>query len=249
VKNLGSLDKAIAEREKQEKARKQAVLNLSGEEREKRETLRELDGQIATRHRKITEQDKQIEAKGKLLLIWDDRIEQNKWQWEFFELLISMLLTSPSTTEPLSAIGLRLQELSKKGWTHSTELTSAQRRAAFILIVMGVYLHSIHCGKCGASFIVNKASYAYSSYRTSYYCPVCDLSIYTRPDDTFFDLMVSPELTKKFQNARVLLDTIEKTDFQTVGHKLKLLDLLPNEIYKALSEGRRIQVKVLDGTN
>ena len=81
-----------------------------------------------------------------------------------------MLLTSPSAAEsaealgvagsrvsPLTALGLKIQALSKKGWTHSTELTSEQRRAAFIVIVMGVYLHSIHCGNCGASFIVNKA--------------------------------------------------------------------------------------------
>jgi len=114
---------------------------------------------------------------------------------------------------------------------------------------MGVYLHSIHCGKCGASFIVNKASNAYSSYRSSYCCPVCDFSWYTKPDNTFFDLMVSPELTKKFQDMRNLLGIIEKTDLEALRKKLQLLDLVPGEIYKALSEGRRIEVKVLDGTN
>ena len=50
VKNLGSLDKAIAERQKEEKAKRQAILNLSGEERERRETLRGLDNRIAIRH-------------------------------------------------------------------------------------------------------------------------------------------------------------------------------------------------------
>jgi len=249
VKNLGSLDKAIAEREKEEKARKKAILNLSREERERRETLRGLDGQIAIRHRTIRGQDEQVESKRKLLERWNERIEEKKWQWEFFELFISMLLTSPSATEPLAVIGLRIQELSKKGWRPSTELTSAQRRAAFVVIVMGSYLHSIHCGKCGASFIVNKASNAYASYRSSYYCPVCDFSSFTMPDDTFFDLMVSPELTKKFQDTRNLLGIMEKTDLEALRKKLKLLDLVPSEVYKALSEGRRIEVKVLNGTN
>ena len=249
VKNLGSLDKAIAEREKEEKARKKAIRNLCGEERERRETLQGLDGRIAIKHRTIREQDEQVESKRKLLERWNKRIEEKKWQWEFFELFISMLLNSPSATEPLAAIGLKIQELSKKGWTHSTELTSAQRRATFIIIVMSVYLHSIHCGKCGASFIVNKAPNAYSQWRSSYYCPVCDFSNYTRPDDTFFDLMVSPELTKKFQDTRALLDIMEKTDLEALGKKLKLLDLVPNEVYKALSEGRRIEVKILDGTD
>jgi len=205
VKNLGSLDKLVAERGKEEKAWKQAILNLSGEEREKMETLRGLDGRIAIERQTIGEQDKQVESRRKLLEHWDERIERNKWQYEFYELFISMLLTSPSAPEPLLAIGLKIQELSKKRWTHSTELTSAQRRAAFITLVMGVYLHSIHCRKCGASFIVNKAYNAYSSYRSSYYCPVCTFSIYTRPDDTFFDLMVSTELVKKLSATRALL--------------------------------------------
>ncbi|MBA7659276.1 hypothetical protein ES703_67253 [subsurface metagenome] len=249
VKSLGSLDKAIAEREKEEKARRKAILNLSTDEAEKRGTLQGLDDRIATSRRTIMEQDKQIEAKIKLLLSWIERMEEKKWQWEFFELFISMLLNSPSAPDTLAVISLKIQELSKKGWPHSTDLTATQRRAAFIIIVMGVYLHSIHCEKCGASFIVNKAPNAYSSYRSSYYCPVCNFSFGTKPDDTFFDLMVSPELATKFQNARILLDTIEKTDFQTAGHKLKLLDSLPDKVYKALSEGRKIEVKVLDGTN
>jgi len=117
------------------------------------------------------------------------------------------------------------------------------------MIIMGGYLHSIHCGNCGASFIVNKAHNAYNRWRSSYYCPVCDFSSYTKPDDTFFDLMVSPELTKKFQDMRNLLGIIEKTDLGALTKKLKLLDSLPNEIYEALSEGCRIEVKVLDGTH
>ncbi len=249
VKNLGSLDKAIAEREKEEKAREKAIRNLSGEEREKTETLRGLDGRIAKRHQTIGVLDKSIDSRRKLLEHWDERIEENKWQYQFFELFIGMLLTSPSAPEPLAVLSFKIQDLCEKGWMHSTELTSEQRRAVFIFVVMGIYLHSIHCGKCGASFIVNKASNAYVSYRSSYYCPVCDLSSYTKPDDTFFDLMVSPELTKKFQDMRNLLDIMEKTDIETLGKKVKLLDLLPNEVYKALSEGRRIEVKALNGTN
>jgi len=250
VKNLGSLDKAIAEREKEEKARKKIILNLSREEREKRESLRGLDKAIAVTHETIGVLDKHIDSRRKLILDWDETIKANKWQWEFFELFISMLINSPSAPEPLTALALKLQELSEKGWRHSGELTlSEQRRAVFIFVVMGIYLHSIHCGKCGASFIVNKAHNAYAQWRSSYYCPVCDLSSYTKPDDTFFDLMVSPELTKKFQDTRNLLDIMEKTDLEALGEKLKLLDSVPNEVYKALSEGRRIEVKVLDGTN
>ena len=252
VKNLGSLDKAIAEREREEKARKKIILNLSGEEREKRATLRGLDKAIAVMHETIGVLDKHIDSRRKLILDWDETIEENKWQWEFFELFISMLITSPSAPEPLTALGLKLQGLSEQGWRPSTELTSAQRRAVFIIIVMGVYLHSIHCGKCGASFIVNKASNAYASYRSSYTCPVCDWSSFTIPNDTFFDLMVSPELAVKFQDTRNLLDIMEKTDLEALMKKAKLLekvkflDSIP-EVSKALSEGRRIEVKVLDG--
>jgi len=249
VKNLVSLDKAIAERKKEEKARKKAILNLSGEERERKETLRGLDGQIAIKRQTIREQDEKLESKRKLLESWNKRIEDNKWQYEFFEFFIGMLLNSPSAPETLPALELKLQGLNEREWMYSTELTSAQRRGVFIFIVMGLYLHSIHCGKCGASFIVNKAPNAYSSFRTSYDCPVCGFSSYTKPDDTFFSLMLSPELAKKLQDTRNLLDIMEKTDVEALGEKLKLLDSLPNEIYAALSEGRKIEVKILDGTD
>ncbi len=249
VKNLGSLNKAIAERQKEEKAKRQAILNLSGEEGERRETLRRLDGRIAIKHRTIREQDEQAKAKRKLLEGWAEMIEKHKWQFEFFELFISMLTTSPSAPETLPTLELKLQGLNEREWMYSTELTSAQRRAVFVFIIMGLYLHSIHCGECGASFIVNKAYNAYSSYRSSYYCPVCDFNSYTKPDDTFFDLMLSPELGKKLQDTRNLIGIMEKTDLETLGEKLKLLDSLPNEVYEALSEGCRIEVKVLDGTD
>jgi len=255
VKKLGSLYKAIAKREAEEKS--------------KTRTLQWLDGEIAKRHQTIRKQNEEVEAGAKLIAeqlklieYWKGEVEKSKWQYEFFQLFISMLLTSPSASEsaealgvagsrvpPLTTLGLRVKALSEKGWTHSKEGTSEERRAAFIVIVMGSYLHSIHCGNCGASFIVNKAHNAYNQWRSSYYCPVCNFSIYTKPDDTFFDLMVSPELTKKFQDMRALLDIMGKTDLEALGKKLKLLDSLPNEVYKALSEGRRIEVKVLDGTN
>ncbi len=255
VKKLGSLYKAIAKREAEEKS--------------KTRTLQWLDGEIAKRQQTIRKQNEEVEAEEKLIAeqlklfeYWKGKVEKSKWQYEFFELFISMLLTSPSAPKsaealgvagsrvpPLTALGLRIRALSEKGWTHSKEGTSEERRAAFIITVMGLYLHSIHCKNCGTSFIVNKASNAHFSGRTSYYCPVCDFQDYTKPDNTFFGLMVSPELTKKFQDTRNLLEIMEKLDPEALMKKVKLLDSLPSEVYKALSEGRRIEVKVLDGTN
>jgi hypothetical protein len=255
IKKFGSLYKVIAKKEAEEKS--------------KTRTLQWLDGEIAKRHQTIRKQNEEVEAGAKLIAeqlksieCWKALVEKNKWQYEFFQLFISMLLTSPSASEsaealgvtgfrgsPLAALGLRIRVLSEKGWTHSKEGTPEERRAGFVVIVMGVYLHSIHCSKCGASFIVNKASNAYSSYRSYYYCPVCDSGSYTKADDTFFNLMVSPELTKKFQDMKNLLDMMGKTDLEALMKKLKVLDSLPSEVYKALSEGRRIEVKVLDGTN
>jgi len=235
VKTFGSLGKAIAEREREEKARKKAIVNLSREEKEKRgalsreerekkEILRELDESIAIMHKKITELGKHLDSRTKLLLDWDEQIERNKWQWEFFELFISMLLASPSAPDSLAALGLKIQELSAKGWRHYGEVTiPEQRRAAFIFLVMGTYLHSMHCSNCGASFIVNKPPDAYHPYWSSFYCPVCHWSSYTKPDDSFLHLMVSPELAKKLQDARTLSDTMGKTDFEALVEKLKQL--------------------------
>ena len=262
IDKLGSLDKAIAEREKEEKARKQAIATLSAEEATKGETLRTLDVKIAANLQTLSQQDQQIGAKSKLLASYDEIIERNKWQYEFFELFISVLLNSPSAAEsaadlgvagfrdaPLAALGLKIQNLAKQGWTHSMASTSAQRRAAFVASVMGEYLHSIHCSNCRASFIVNKAANSHETYRTSYCCPVCHLSLYTKPDDTFLDLMVSPELARKFRYTRNVLDLTGPTGLKVVGQWLHLLYFLPEEVHKAVADGRMIEVKVVDGAD
>ena len=250
VKTFGSLGKAITEREKDEKARRKVIRNLSKEERKKEELLRVFDKSIALKHEKSTELSKHLDSSTKLLLEWGEQIEQNKWQWEFFQVFISMLLVSPSAPDSLVALGLKLQELHEKGWTHSGELTlPEQRRALFIFLVLGTYLHSVHCSNCGASFIVNKAYNANNQFKQSYNCPVCSFTFSTKPDGTFLELMLSPELPKKLQDARTLLDTIEKTDMETLGRKLKLLDSIPNEVFEAFSVGHKVQVKVLDAAD
>ena len=252
IKTFVSLGKAIAERAREEKARNKVILNLSKEEREKKELLRVLGKSIALKHEKSTELSKQLDSLGKLILDWEKTIERNKWQWEFFQLFISMLLASPSAPDSLGAVALQLQELEREGWKHYGGPTlSEQRRALFMFLIMGSYLHSIHCSNsnCGASFIVNKAPDAYSSYRSDYYCPVCDSRFYTKADATFLNLMVSPELAKKLQDARTVLDTIEKSDMEAFKGKLKLLDSIPKEVFEAFSAGHKIEMKVLDGVD
>ena len=221
VKTFVSLGKAIVERERKEKAKKKAILNLSKEEREKKDLLRVFDKSIALKHEKSTELSKLLDSRTNLLSDWDEQIEQNKWQWECFQVFISMLLASPSAPDSLAPIALKLQELEQQGWKHYGGLTlPQQRRALFIFLVMGTYLHSVYCSNCKASFIVNKVHNAYAQWRSSYYCPVCDLSLYTKPDDTFLNLMVSPKLSHQLQEARTLLDTMGKTDWEALGKKL-----------------------------
>ena len=53
MKKLGSLDKAIAEREKEEKARKQAIAQSLDEEIDEEGNIRKLDDQIAVKLQKI----------------------------------------------------------------------------------------------------------------------------------------------------------------------------------------------------
>jgi len=216
--------------------------------------LQRLNAEIASKGERIRELDELLKSENELLKLLDERIQANKSQYELFELFMAMLVTSPSVGEsaealgrgrykhwPLQALGVKIQELAGTWWMSSTESTPAQQRAFFSVIVMGGYLHSIRCGKCEASFIVNKASYPC-------YCPAC-ASSYTFSDDRFFDLMVSPELGKKLQDVRLLLDEAAKTDLETLLKKQKLADSLPDGLYKALSEGRKIKWEVLNGTD
>ncbi|MBA7707462.1 hypothetical protein ES703_116334 [subsurface metagenome] len=221
VKELGSLYKVIAKREK--------------EEQDRREVLKGLADRVAMMRRTIREQGEAVDWNKKI-------IEKSKWQYEFFELFISMLLDSPSAEDSLTALGLRIQALGEKGWRHSTVGTPEKRRAAFIMTVMGSYLHSIRCENCAASFIIDQPYNASSRNRGSYYCPVCDLHSYTKPDDVFFNLMVSPGLVKKLEATKALLDRMEKMD-ENFEKRVELLDSLPNKVINALSEGRSIKVQ------
>lgn len=253
IKAFSLLGKAIAERAREEKATKKALLNLSKEEREKKDLLRVLDKSIALKHEKGAELSQLLDSRRKLLLKFAEEIEKKKWQWEFFQMFITMLIASPSAPNSLQAIAVNILRLEKKGWSHDRGLTlPEQRRAAFITIVMGVYLHSIHCSNrnCGASFIVNKSPDAYNRLykETSYQCPVCHFSSHTKPDDTFLNRMVSPELKEKVQAARHLLDKTEKRDIEALGEKLKLIDNIPPEVYKFLQEGGKLHLKAADST-
>ncbi|GAI96647.1 unnamed protein product, partial [marine sediment metagenome] len=227
VKTFVSLGRAIAERKREEKAWNKVIADLSQEKESLKEATQELGKRSKLLIQDIRNYNEQIDLRRKSLREWEETIEQNKWQWEFFQVFISMLLASPSAPDSLGSIALKLQELEQKGWKHYGELTlPEQRRGVFISLVMGTYLHSIHCSNsnCGASFIVNKPPEAYHPYWSSFYCPVCHWSSYTKPDDTFLNLMVSPELNKKLQDARYLLDIMEKNDFEALARKLKLLD-------------------------
>ncbi|MBA7651781.1 hypothetical protein ES703_59603 [subsurface metagenome] len=232
VKTFGSLGKAIVGREredkakkkamnKEEKARKATIFDLSQEEECFKEIVKDLSGRSELLTQDIRNYNEQIDLRRKSFREWEERINQNKWQWECFQVFISMLLASPSAPDSLAPIALKLQELEQQGWKHYGGLTlPQQRRALFIFLVMGTYLHSVYCSNCKASFIVNKVHNAYAQWRSSYYCPVCDLSLYTKPDDTFLNLMVSPKLSHQLQEARTLLDTMGKTDWEALGKKL-----------------------------
>lgn len=210
VKTFGSLGKAIVERAREEKARERAICSLSREEESRKETLQGLGERETALSEDIMKQEKIKKLQRTEILISDEMIQRKKWQWEFFQLFISMLLASPSADDSLGAVAEMLNKLEEKGWKHYEGVTlPEQRRALFIFFVMGTYLRSIHCGNrnCGASFIVNKAPDAYSSYRRNYYCPVCNSGLYTKADATFLNLMASPELAKKLEDARTLLES------------------------------------------
>ena len=249
IKKFGSLGKAIEVRINDEEARKRNILNLAAAEKREIDTLRGLDGQIAARLQTIEEYDKEIQDRKNELNSCLERVDKLSWQYEFFELFINMLSTSPSASTNLAAVSARLLELSQKGWCYPIEHTAEQRRTTFIMLIMGFYIYSIHCGKCGASFMVNKACTSYHEWQSSYYCPVCNQNDYTKADETFLNLMVSPELADKFRYVRTFMDITEGPKSVIMQKWFNLLFASPQEIHAALAGGRGLELKVADGTD
>jgi predicted RNA-binding Zn-ribbon protein involved in translation (DUF1610 family) len=79
------------------------------------------------------------------------------------------------------------QKLKQPGWLFITK--TEELRSVFIKQVMGDYLKCFRCDNCGAKFIVNKKPK--NILNSNYKCPVCDLYMGIKVDDSFLKAMVS----------------------------------------------------------
>lgn len=247
ITEYGSFLKAKERMERELKSTKANAAELSQIESEKRRTLTLLEGQIAKKSGEVNKLVKEIEEGEGIIKLQVDKIDRKRWQYQFFEAFISMLLNSPSaakkeelihgfTGSALEALALKIVELAQKGWVHSTKTSAEERRGIFIATMMGVYLHSIHCEHCETSFIVNKSYDFYDHYRNSYYCPVCTLSLYTKPDDGFLEGMISPALVERLQVITKLLNLDEPHFFKL----RKLAKILPEDALKDFPEDKEV---------
>lgn len=244
----GALLKAIEMARRGLEAVKASVVKFSQMESEKRENLKILESQTARKNAEFDKVMQGVRNGQSVIKSQNEQIETNRWQYEFFETFISMLLNSPSAAKKedlvtgfgdsaLGAVGLMIKSLEKKGWVHSTKASSEERRGIFIVTVIGAYLRSIHCEHCGTSFIVNKKYNFDNRYRSSYYCPVCVRADYTKPDASFLEAMVSPALATRLQAVTKLTDLGDPA----LVKLSKLVRIIPEDMLKTSPEDEELK--------
>jgi len=138
-------------------------------------------------------------------------IEQHHRQYGLFAGFMAMLLGSPSVTYSVDTLIALFQRLQTPGW-HYPE-TPDELRSMFIRSVMGDYLKSYRCERCGAKFITNKKPEQPWRGIGGYCCPVCHLNYMVKEDVSFLELMVSDK--------KQLADVQHTEALLEESHKLK----------------------------
>jgi len=118
-----------------------------------------------------------------------EKIQANSPRLDLTDAMMVMIARSPSATQPLDTLINSLTRLKEKGWPVGKQ--HEDLKSYFISTVMGDYLKSFHCDKCGISFIVNKDMALRTVFTRYYYCPVCGALGRVKPDDSFMTAMVT----------------------------------------------------------
>ncbi len=106
-------------------------------------------------------------------------------QHRLFESLITMLLTPPRTVGDLEELAVTILLFSKMVWR--SPILPEKMRFLFVDTVLGKYLHSYRCDRCGLKFIANQ------EVQTGNHCPTCRFTSTMISDDSFLKAMLGSD--------------------------------------------------------
>jgi DNA-directed RNA polymerase subunit RPC12/RpoP len=146
---------------------------------------------------RITRESEQLKA-------LKEQRETKKRQYDLFEALLAMFSgETPYQDATPEKLASAVQQLAK-GWYAGYPVGAL--RGVFVISVCGGFLHSLHCTRCGARFIVDRAHNSYIKQKTYYDCPVCGSFATTKPNDDFLKAMSSEE---EFNRSKALQQKLE----------------------------------------
>ncbi|MFC1958689.1 hypothetical protein ACFLV6_02085 [Chloroflexota bacterium] len=135
-----------------------------------------------------------------------EKIQQYSRQYDLLLSFLTMLVSSPTASEATETLVSLFQSLSQKVWYSS--IPFKELRSLFVTIVMGDFLKCYRCTNCEAQFIINKKPE--QKLFTYYQCPVCRLSSFVTPDDSFFTAMISEGQLENVCRTERVLDENER---------------------------------------
>lgn len=127
--------------------------------------------------------DNSIEERTEELKEIDTSISKYSKQYRLFESLVTMMQTPPHTVEDLEELADTILVFSKMVWR--SNILPEKARYLFIETVLGDYLHSYRCDRCGLKFIANQKLLVGNR------CPTCGLMSTMVVDDSFLKAFIN----------------------------------------------------------
>lgn len=135
-----------------------------------------------------------------------EKVEKWQRQYQLFESFIAMLLKTSSFEASVEGLVSLFQELSESGWAYTKN--KDELRDYFMTHLMGDFIKSFRCKRCGTEFMTNQRPQG-SSY---YECPSCHSPSDIEPDISFLTAMVSEEQIAKINQLEVTLAEYKKLE-------------------------------------
>ncbi len=183
LEEFGSLEEALEQLRRQKNALQADVSALNNSKSNLLQKVSRLERTINEREGDLNNLDKAYQKYKQGVENYKNSIGQFMLQYNFFESLVAMLLTSPAEKKSAKDLATRILMMGDVYW--KSDYPPDKLRYTFVQAVLGEQLGCYRCNSCGIKFIVNKEP---KNYLFGYSCPGCGAKV--GPDDSFLKVML-----------------------------------------------------------
>jgi hypothetical protein len=185
LEEFGSLDKAVDTLRIQKKALEADVSALTKKRTNRLGEIKRLDDTINEYKQNLTNLKEALQKNKQSHEEYMNNQKEFMLQYAIFQGFVAMLQTSPAERKSIRDLASYILMLGEKIWDFYDQPN--RLRYLFVTTVLGDYLKSYRCNKCGLKFIANKEP---ESYIRNFSCPNCGVLGHLSADDSFLEAML-----------------------------------------------------------